>query len=86
MLEGEKRGRLHINGLAGLDVKVPTRTTTRDEAILECSEVMDDLKICLGEINEYYNMMPNVEIAAQMEIAFRGPNAVENYPNIDCSN
>ena len=47
------------------------------------AEIMDDLKVCMGEINEYYNMMPSVEIAAQMAIAFRGPNAVENYPNID---
>ena len=61
MLDGDTRGRLHINGLAGLDVKVITRTTTRDAAILECSEVMDDLRVCMGEINEYYNMMPSVE-------------------------
>ena len=31
MLDGDTRGRLHINGLAGLDVKVLTRTTTRDQ-------------------------------------------------------
>ena len=32
-----------------------------DEAILQCSGVMDEIRVCMGEINEYYNMMPSVE-------------------------
>ena len=53
MLDGHTRGSFHINGLAGLDVKVLEHTTTRDKAILQCSGVMDDMRVCIGEINEY---------------------------------
>ena len=35
MIDADARGRIEINGLAGLDVKVLTLTTTREDAILQ---------------------------------------------------
>ena len=35
MLDADARGRTQIIGLAGLDVKVLTLTTTREDAILQ---------------------------------------------------
>ena len=60
-LDADTRGRSQINGLAGLDVKVLMHTTTRDAAILQCSGGMDEMRVCMGEINEYYNMMQSIE-------------------------
>ena len=52
---------MSINGLAGLDVKVLTNSTTRDEAILQCSDLIDEMRTCMGMINGYYNKIPDVD-------------------------
>ena len=52
----DDRGRIESIGLAGLDVKVLTLTTTREDAILQCSAVMEEMGTCMTSNNEYYNM------------------------------
>ena len=53
LLGADTRGRMQINGLAGLYVKVLTNTTTRDGAILQCSAVMEEMGVCMNEITIY---------------------------------
>ena len=66
------RGRRHINGLAGLDVKVLTNTMRRNKAILKCSDLMDEMRTCMGVINGYYNKMPDVDTEIEIANLSRG--------------
>ena len=55
------RRRTSINCIAGIDVKVLTNSTTREEAILQCSDLIDEMRTYMGMINGYYNKIPDVE-------------------------
>ena len=63
MIGADARGRIEINGLAGLDVKVLTNTTTRDDVILQCSAVMEEMGV---------EKLPNVDYNATITMIQTG--------------
>ena len=83
MIDADAREKIEISGLAGLDVKILTLTTTREDAILHCSAVMEEMGTCLTHINKYYTMMPDVDTELELTNLFRGAIGVEEVPNID---
>ena len=83
MIDADARERREINGLASLDVKVLTLMTTREDAILQRSAVMEETGTCMTHINEYYNMMPDVATELELSNLFIIAIGVEEAPNID---
>ena len=44
---------------------------------------MDEMRTCMGEINGYYNMMPNIDTETEIANLFRRGIGVEDLPNVD---
>ena len=83
MIDSDARGRVAINGHAGIEVKVLTHRTTKADTILQRSAVMEEMGSCMTQINGYYNLMPDVATERELNNLFRGAIGVEEVANID---
>ena len=78
ILEGEEamlsdnQGRLGINELAGIDINILMRSTTKEAAIDKCAEVMGILDDTLTLINTYYRNLPTADMERDLYRIFPG--------------
>ena len=72
MMLSDNQGRIAINELAGIDIRVLTRRTTKEEAIEKCAETMGKLDDALTLINTFYRDMPTAEMERDIYRIFPG--------------